>query len=264
MKRMLLLLCVMLSVPVLVFAWGEEDDVGTISGKLMLKNGEPMSGAVIFLFNAATGPAPSLGKYWRVPDIVAEADENGNFSITVAEGRYYISSIMRKSAAGLFGPPNSGDYIYPSFESAIRDRQVAYRIKKWETNNIGAIKGGVLFDRNKHMYHGPVTAIEGKISDKDGKPADHAIVFAFDNADMSGNPRYASDPSGKDGKYILRLGKPGRYYLRARGVYGGGQPVTGTLMGGGAAEGVKVLAGKTVKDVNITVESFTSRGDMAK
>lgn len=264
MKKVLFLLCLLLLLPTLVLSWGEEENVGTITGRLMLKNGEPMSGAVIFLFNAATGPAPSLGKYWRVPDIVAETDENGNFSVTVAAGKYYLSSTMRKSEAGLLGPPNTGDYIYPSFEQSIRSRQVAYRIKKWETTNIGTIKGGVLFDREKHMYRGTVTAIEGRISHTDGKPAEHAIIFAFDNAEMNGNPRYASDPSGKDGKYILRVGKPGIYYLRVRGVYGGGQPTTGSLMGGGAPGGVRALADKTVKGVDITVDTFTSRGDPVK
>lgn len=264
MKRILFFLCVVLLAPGVVFCLGQEEENGTITGKLLLSNGESMSRAVVFLFDAATGPEPSLGKYWRVPDVITETDDRGSFNVTAAEGRYYISAVKRNSDAGLLGPPASGDYIYPSYDGAARNKQAVYRIKKRKTTNVGTIKGAVLFDRDKHMYRGAVTAIEGTVTLPDGKPAEHAIVFAYDNVEMNGNPRYASDPSSHDGKYILRLGRPGTYYLRVRSIYGGGRPTTGSLMGSGIPSGVKVSSGTTVKGVDLVGSAFVTPGGQGK
>ena len=264
MKRLVFLLLVLLCVPALAFGWGEEDDVGTITGRLLLKNGEPMSGAMVFLFDAAKGPAPMLGKFWRVPDVIAGTDDTGTFSIQTKHGRYYLGAIKRMSDMNPMGPPVSGDYVYPSHADELRGNVKTHRIVKWETTDIGTVKGIIPFDKARHMYKGPVTAIEGLVTLPDGKPAEGAIVFAYDNPEMSGNPGYASDPAGVDGRYTLRFGKAGTYYLRVRGVYGGGQPTSGSLMGGGAPTGVKVLAGKTVKGVDIVGGIFVNPGDKAK
>lgn len=258
-----LMICLLL-IPSLVFAWGEEEDVGNITGKLMLNNGQPMSGAIVFLFDAASGPAPMLGKFWRVPDVISETDDAGEFNIQTKPGRYYLGAVKRMSASAPMGPPVNGDYVFPSHEDEIRGKQKAFRITKWDTTNIGTIKGIITFDPAKHLYRGPVTSIEGIVLLPDNKPAEHAIVFAYDNAEMSGSPKYASDPSDKDGKYVLKLGKGGRYYLRVRGGYGGGRPVAGSITGGGVATGVNVTLGKTVKGINITGAIFSEYGDKAK
>jgi hypothetical protein len=262
MKRYILILFLMLCLPAAAFSWGEEEDVGTIAGRMIQSDGAPLSGAMVFLFNAATGPAPTLGKYWRVPDILGETDDTGRFSIQALQGKYYVGAIRRMSDMHPMGPPVSGDYVYPSHADEVKGRQKAYRVLKWENTDIGTIKGILPFDKERHMYKGTVTAISGTVMLPDGKPAEHAIVFAYDSVEMQGNPRYASDPSGPDGKYILRVGKPGTYYLRVRGLYGGGQPAAGALMGGTPA-GVRVTAGKTVSGIDISSGIFAGPGAKA-
>jgi len=256
MKKLSVFLCMLLVIPVLVFAWGEQEDVGTITGRLFQKNGRPLANATVFLFDASSGPPPTLGKYWRVPDVIASTDDGGTFTMQARQGRYYLGAIKRMSEMNPVGPPSTGDYVYPSHEDETKGKLKAYRIVKWESTNIGSIKGIIPFDSAKHLYRGPVSAIEGTIRLPDGKSAEDAIVFAYDNPDMAGNPRFVSDPAGKDGKYILRLGKPGTYYLRVRGVYGGGMPAQGSIMGSGIPSGVTVSAGKTVKGIDITGYAF--------
>lgn len=264
MKRILLIICILVFTPVLVLAWGEEENVGNITGKLILNDGQPMSGATVFLFDAAVGPAPVLGKFWRVPDVIAETDENGGFNIQVKTGKYYLGAIKRISAMHPFGPPSSGDFVYPSHATELKGKQKLYRVVKWETIDVGTINNIVPFDREKHSYKGLVTAIEGTVYLDDGKPAFDAIVFAYDKPEMSGNPLYVSEPTDLNGKYILRIGKPGLYYLRVRGGYGGGMPATGTIMGGGSPSGVKVVADKTIKGIDIIGSAFVNFGNRSR
>ena len=53
----------------------EERKTGFLSGRLMIKNGEPLVGGMAFLFNHAAGPPPSPEKYWRVPDEIVPCRE---------------------------------------------------------------------------------------------------------------------------------------------------------------------------------------------
>ncbi len=59
---------------------------GHVSGMILIKGEEPMSGGIVVFFNEQSGPPPAPEKYWRVPDEIAEIDADGKYSAELPEG----------------------------------------------------------------------------------------------------------------------------------------------------------------------------------
>ncbi len=239
----------------------KELKAGAISGQLMIKNGGPMSGGSVFIFNDATGPPPSKEKYWRVPDYIAPIDNDGRFSVELPEGKYYLGAIKRISEKKNIGPPEEGDFFFAGADE--KGMPKAYIIKKGEGTDIGVISEAVPFKRAIVKLRNGITAIEGTVLDTDGKPVEGALVFAYTTPTMVGKPIFASEKTGKDGKYILRVHEGGKYYLKVRDIYGGGPPVSGAIIGGYGQEApvaVAVKTGESTKGIDINVIRFPGRG----
>jgi hypothetical protein len=62
-------------------AFAEKLDFGEMSGQLMVKGGGPLSNGMVVFFRADEGPVPDPDRYLRIPDEVADLDENGFFSV---------------------------------------------------------------------------------------------------------------------------------------------------------------------------------------
>ncbi len=210
-------------------AFAQEAGKGKITGKLMTQDGRPMSGGSVFFFNDATGPPPSQEKYWRVPDAVAPIDEEGGFSMELPPGKYYLGAMKRISAEKNIGPPGEGDFFLKGHGS--KGTPKTYIVKKGETTDIKVLAEAVPFKRAVVKYGDGITSIEGIVRDPDGKPVEGAAVFAYKKSAARGKPLFASDKTGKDGKYILRVDQGGKYYLRVRDIFGGGPPVGGAIVG---------------------------------
>lgn len=237
---------------------------GTISGKLMIKGGGPMAGGHVFIFNDATGPPPSRGKYWRVPDDVVSLDNEGKFSIELPAGRYYLGAIKRVSEKKSIGPPDEGDFFFASADE--KGMPKAYIIKEGEKIDIGIISEAMPFKRADVKFGDGITSIEGVVLDVEGKPVEGAVIFAYMAPTRIGKPIFASERTGKNGKYILRVHEGGKYYLRVRSVYGGGPPQAGEIIGDyGEKEPVAVVlkSGKKLRGINIKVRRFAGRGPKA-
>jgi hypothetical protein len=228
MKRLAILTaCLFLIAVALVSA--QEVGKGKIVGKLMTQDGKPMSGGSVFFFNDATGPPPSQEKYWRIPDALALIDEEGRFSMELPPGKYYMGAMKRISSEKNIGPPEEGDYFLKGQGS--KGKPKAYIVKKGEITDVGTIAEAVPFKREVVRYGDGITSIEGVVRDPDGKPVEGAAVFAYKKQAARGKPLFASDKTGKDGKYILRVDQGGKYYLRVRDIFGGGPPVGGEIVG---------------------------------
>lgn len=241
-----------------VFA--EDVRTGTITGKMMVKNGGPLANGVVFFFNEASGPPPSPEKYWRVPDEIVGTDGEGNFKAVLVEGKYYLGASKRKSGQEV-GPPQEGDYFLPVMEE--KGVSKAFRVDKGKMADIGTIAEAVPFSRATIKTKNDITAIEGTITDAEGKPLERAMVFAFLTPAMVGKPLFVSERTGKDGKYLLRVNQGGGYYLKIRDVYGGGAPKVGEIMGGYGQDKpmpVTVKTGTTVKGIDIKGVRFLGRG----
>jgi len=242
--------------------FGQEIKTGTISGQLMTKGGSPLSGGQAFFFNNASGPPPSADKYWRIPDYVTRIDEQGKFSLNLPEGTYYLGAIKRISGEKI-GPPKEGDYFFASMDD--KGLPKSYLVKRGMKNDIGTISEAIPFQKSVSKPGTEITAVEGTILDTEGNPVVGALVFAYTSPTMVGKPLFASERTGKDGHYTLRVYDNGNYYLRVRSVYGGGPPAIGEIIGFyGEKEPIAVSTrkGEKMQGVNILVRRFYGKKTM--
>lgn len=242
----------------LCVAYAKDVITGTISGQVMLKDGNPMRGGLAVFFNDGTGPPPDSKKYWRVPDHIVKIDENGRFSADLPEGTYYVGAIKRMSGETI-GPPREGDYFVVTRDD--RQRAKGFVVKAGKSIDTGIISGAEPFHLSSTVQK-DVSAVEGTITYIDGTPVSGAVVSAFRTMTETGKPVFSSLRTGSDGKYSIRV-QSGSYYLRARSVYGGGPPLKGEVIGAyGEKEPVSVTVkeGEIIKGVDIKVIKFSGRG----
>ena len=219
-----------------------------------------MTGAQVLLFNMAVGPPPASDKYLRIPDVTTTIDSDGKFSVAVAAGKYYL--VMRKRAdENTVGPPQDGDLQFYS-----RDKKGAARhflVKAGMKTDIGTITESTVFQKKPSLHEKGMTAIEGTVTDEQGLPVEGVRVFVYVSPEMKGKPQYASEGTGKDGKYLINVYEKGTYYLKARSHYGGGKPSEGEFLGGygkpAAPEVVQVKKGKIRSGVDIKTKMFSER-----
>ena len=241
-------------------ASAQEVKKGTLTGQIMIKGNGPMAGGKVFVFNDSSGPPPSRDKYWRVPDNIVRLDAEGRFSVDLPVGKYYLGA--KKAMDGKdIGPPQEGDLFYAfSGEKGIPK---VYNVEEGKKTDVGVIAEATPFRRELVKFSDGITAIEGVIIDDKNEPVQGALVFAYIAPSMVGRPLFASERTGKDGRYILRVHEGGSYYLRVRSLYGGGPPASGEIMGAyGMPEpvAVTVKSGEKVKDITIKVKRFAGRG----
>lgn len=180
-------------------------------------------------------------------------DENGNFSLNLPPGKYFVVARMRKTGE-VAGPVEVGDLkseVLGPITIEEDGKMVEKNIKVFE--KIGETKDIALSipDASKK------TGIEGRIIDADGKPVANARVHVYDHIQMSERPKFVSSPTGPDGKYVVYLPKGGTYYLAARDKFGG-PPKVGDLYGRydrGTIEpsGVVVRDNEVLKNIDIIV-----------
>lgn len=258
MRKLMSGLLFFISLLIVNIAFSEEVKTGAISGQIILKDGNPMSGGLAIFFNDGTGPPPDSKKYWRVPDYIVKIDENGRFTAELPEGTYYVGAIKRLSGETV-GPPREGDYFVITRDD--RQRAKGYVVKAGKSIDTGIISGAEPFKLSS-MVQKDVSAVEGTVTYMDGTPVGGAVVSAFRTMTETGKPVFSSLRTGSDGKYSIRV-QSGSYYLRARSVYGGGPPLKGEVIGAyGEKEPVSVTVkeGEIIKGVDIKVIKFSGRG----
>lgn len=262
MKYRIMAICLLL-----VFASSAtgEDGIptGIFSGKWISTKYGIMTGGFIFLFNAATGPPPDPERYWRVPDKVTIVDTSGAFSVELPEGEYYLGPLKRKSTREP-GPPEKGDIHFFSREKN-GDPKI-YQVTAGKTTDVGTIREANPF-KPPHEAPNGITAIEGKVTDADGKPLAGALVFGYFSPDAVGKPLFVSEKADKNGIYRLRVSEGGEYYLKTRTAYGSGMPETGELVGtyGGTPPlPVRLDSGSVLKGIDIQTHQFKGEGEENK
>lgn len=263
MKKICSILLLMLLGCIGVTASAEEGKTGSLSGRVMVRDGLAMSNGVVFIFNSASGPAPSSDKYWRVPDEVVKTDAEGRFTARLADGTYYVGAIQRKSGEDI-GPPQEGDLFLP-FHGAGAPKPLV--VANGSATDIGIVSGAAAFKKSSIKTRDGVTAITGKVTNAAGKPVQNAFVFAFLTPAMVGKPLFVSERTGKDGSYLLRVNQGGDYFLKIRNTYGGGAMKAGEIMGSYGQDkpvAVRAKSGETVKGINITGIHFPGQGPNRK
>jgi hypothetical protein len=232
---------------------------GVITGKIMIKDGGPLSGGQVLFYNASSGPPPLMEEYTRTPDIVRHISDDGSFNVELSPGNYYLRAVRRQSGERM-GLPQAGDYFYSGVDEKGKLR--LFTIKAGKTLDVGTISESVLLTAESFPPYTITTAIEGVIADTEGKPVRDAVVVAFQSASISGKPLFVSEKTDKNGKYVLRL-TAGTYYLRARNLFASGPPEPGQIVGyygDGVPAPITVKEGELKKGINFQVILFPGRG----
>jgi len=221
---------ILLSVLVIILCtagvMAQEREIGNLTGRILTTDGSPLSDGMVFFFRDDSGPVPFPERYWRVPDFVGDLDREGRFFMKLPSGRYHIGAIRRKDGRKRIGPPDVGDLFYLS--RSVTLEPVTFTVKKGQTTDAGDLSGATVY--SGYPLTG-ITGVRGRVLDENSKPVEGAIVFAYSSARMIGMPLFVSERTGKDGRYLLRVERGGKYYLRVRSVYGGGPPVEGEIVG---------------------------------
>ena len=263
MKKTVLGECIFILLFMVVICFADTGE-GSLKGTWKTPSHGPMTGGQVLLFNAATGPPPSSGKYLRLPDAGTSVDSEGKFSVKVPAGEYYL--VMRKRVGqNTAGPPQEGDLQY--YARHKDGNAIAYKVTTGQAVDVGTVTLAEPFKKKNVVIMDGLTGIAGTVTDDQGLPVAGVRVFAYDSPKMQGKPLYASAETGADGKYFLNLMLSGTYYLKARTHYGGGKPTDGEFMGGygkpGTPDVVTVEVGKVKKNIDIQGTKFRIKSNSA-
>lgn len=263
-KLLFLVFFLVLSINAYASDNNQQTKTGIITGRIMIEGDKSIGGGKVF-FTVLGSPPPSATKYWRVPDEATDIDKNGNFTAILPEGQYYMGAIRKVSGDKISGdnfgpgPPNNGDILYISRENS---KPKVHTVKKGETTDLGTISGAAPLSAEM-LASAALTAIEGTITDTNGKPIGGAVVAAYSSQTLVGKPLFVSYRTDINGKYQIRVYEGGKYYLRVRENYGGGPPVVGNIVGTyGEKEPLEITVktGEILKEVNIKAMRFLGRG----
>lgn len=202
----------------------------------------PLEGVRLYAYK------PGMDLYGPAFAISPATDRDGKFDFELPDGDYVV--VARKRAKGEeTGPVVAGDnrseFMQVSVKGGVVDLQVSAPVKIGDQRNF---TGDV--DESK-------TGLAGQVLDSDGQPVAAARVHVYDHVQMSERPKYVSEKTGPDGRYLIYLPSGGTYYLAARDKFGG-PPKLGDLYGRydqGTIEpsAVVVKEGQLLKPVDITV-----------
>lgn len=220
---------------------------GILLGQFKINGKTPLANGRLFVYNDAMGPS-SPNEIVRVPDYMANLDENGKFSLDLPAGIYYLSA-SKTPDGGSMRPPAEGEPVYFKMDSKGKDH--AFIVSVGRKTNAGVISSSAPMKRN---YKG-ATMIEGIVTDATGAPVEGAVIYAYVDPDIQDKARFVSERTAKDGKFVLNVNDTGSYYLRVRGEYGGGAPKEGEIVNiNNPKEQIAVTLKKGEKLTGVTIQ----------
>lgn len=189
-------------------------EAGTgVKGRVVHDN-TPVANAFVYVYSEkSTGMVgPSYGEAVRTAT-------DGTFTLPLPAGRFYLAA--RKRADGA----RSGDVAVGDLNGAWAKNPLI--LKHGETFDLGdlAVKIVSAAGRKERLEQGKFiqtgTSLHGIMVDQDNKPVSGVYSFAYLDSRMVGKPIYISAPTGQDGRFELRLGEGGTYFIGARSTFGG-------------------------------------------
>ena len=204
----------------------------------------PAEGVYVYVYKKGDNP-------YGPADVVLHAPTTGDgtFSIDLPPGDY-IMVARRRANLENSGPLMGGDQ---------RSEPVAVQVREGKKISLNLLMN-IKEDTEVRSFAPPrewTTAFAGTVRDADGNPVEGARVHVYTYVQMSERPKYVSERTGPDGKYVVFLPKGGTYYLAARNRFGG-PPRIGDLYGRyeeGSINptGVVVRTGEKREGLDITV-----------
>lgn len=188
-----------------------EEKLGRINGRILT----PLEGATLYVYK------PGMDLYGPAYALSRATGPDGSFDLQLPEGDYIAVARKRKNGDAN-GPVLAGDHKSEMLQLTVRG-EIA------ELTLLAPVKEG---DERRLTEQAAVTdtGISGTITDADGKPVEGARVHVYDHVQMSERPKFVSEKTGPDGRYLLYLPRGGTYYLAARDKFGG-PPKLGDLYG---------------------------------
>lgn len=197
---------------------------GTVTGQVMIDATTPMAKGVVLLYSNFTGPPPNPYKYWRIPDQVFPADNDGKFSLNLPPGEWYMMIAQKKQDTEI-GPPLESEFLYFHGDSSGNARAIP--VTDQGTVDLGKLTGTFTWLPAMSERSKGITSVEGVVLTAEGKPVPNLVVLAFYTPETRRRPAFVSERTDKDGKFIIRVAGGGDYWLKVRGIIGGGAPATG-------------------------------------
>lgn len=214
----------------------------------VLAGGKPVSGVYVYAYpdNAGTVRGPAYSGFARTGD-------GGSFRLPLREGAFRIvardkggeNETGAMSGAGKSGG-DAGIRVDLSAGTTVDVGRVSLHRPEESRRRRRAGSGGL---------EEAVAEIGGTATRDDGSPAPGVRVMAYADPRMIGRPFAVSGPTDAAGVFLLRLPKPGKYFLGARSELGG--PVSpGEWIGaydGAPDHGVAVRSGERRTGIRIRV-----------
>lgn len=166
--------------------------------------GEPLEKAYLYVYKD-----PS--KNFKGPGYFIQPVARGDFKLNLPPGDYYLLA-RKRVQGGQFGPIAIGDYFNYYFGNPVHiEAGQRHEVKIETVTRLSMLEKEVV----------DLQGINGQIVDAANNPQSGLYVFAYRQAEMTGNPDFFSAPTGADGKFELSLPDSGPYYLLARQAFGG-------------------------------------------
>lgn len=219
-----------------------ESPAGSGMGRLKGTVVMPLEGTYLYVYKKGMdlyGPAFTVSR---------ATGPDGAFDLELPDGDYIVVARKRESgetAGPVLAGDSKSDFVNVTVKGGVSEVTV-----------VAPVKVG---DARRLTKEAAVTrtGLAGRVTDADGKPVEGARVHVYDHVQMSERPKFVSEKTGPDGRYLLYLPAGGTYYLAARDKFGG-PPKIGDLYGRydqGTIEpsAVVVRDGEVLPSIDITV-----------
>ena len=214
------------------------DGAGRVHGTVVT----PLEGTYLYVYKKGMdlyGPA----------FVVSEpTTAEGGFDLTLPDGDYIVVARKREkgeTAGPVLAGDNKSDFVNLTVKGDIPALTIVAPVKVGDQRRLTTEAATTR------------TGLSGRICDADGKPVEGARVHVYDHVQMSERPKFVSEKTGPDGRYLIHLPAGGTFYLAARDKFGG-PPKIGDLYGRydqGTVEpsAVVVKMDELLQNVDITV-----------